>query len=155
MLYSLLIFIPALAVTVRRLHDVGKSGWMLLIIFIPLIGPIWLLVLLLQKGDSLNEFFTNDNSYKQTEKKQEQPSEEKKSCCSNDEKEVKKDSKPLQEEEKIQEQVKPDSSEEVDHQDDEMIEYKLDDGTIKKIKKSHAAMLPQSHPAKIAFDEAN
>ncbi|GIS08088.1 MAG: aminopeptidase [Flavobacteriales bacterium] len=62
MLYSLFIFIPALAVTVRRLHDVGKSGWMLLIIFIPLIGPIWLLYLLLQKGDSLNEFFANDNS---------------------------------------------------------------------------------------------
>ena len=85
MLYSLFIFIPALAVTVRRLHDVGKSGWMLLIIFIPLIGPIWLLYLLLQKGDSLNEFFANDNSYAQTEKQQEQPSEEKKSCCSNDE----------------------------------------------------------------------
>ena len=33
MLYSLFIFIPALAVvTVRRLHDLGKSGWMLLII---------------------------------------------------------------------------------------------------------------------------
>ena len=46
MLYSLFIFIPALAVTVRRLHDVGKSGWMLLIIFIPLIGlSIWLLYL--------------------------------------------------------------------------------------------------------------
>ena len=155
MLYSLLIFIPALAVTVRRLHDVGKSGWMMLIVFIPLIGPIWLLVLLLQKGDSFNEFFTNDNSYKQTEKKQERPSEEKKSCCSNDEKEVKEDSDPLQEEEKIQEQVKPNSSEDVDHQDDEMIEYKLDDGTIKKIKKTHAAILPKSHPARIAYDEIN
>ncbi len=90
-LYSLFVFIPALAVTVRRLHDVGKSGWMLLIIFIPLIGPIWLLFLLLQKGDSLNEFFANDNSYKQTENKQERPSKEKKSCCSNDENEVKRD----------------------------------------------------------------
>ena len=69
--------VPMLAVSVRRLHDVGRSGWMLLIIFIPLIGPIWLLVLLLQKGDSFNEFFTNDNSYKQTDKKQERPSEEK------------------------------------------------------------------------------
>ena len=39
MFYSLFIFIPALAVTVRRLdNDVGKSGWMLLIIFIPLIA---------------------------------------------------------------------------------------------------------------------
>ena len=136
MLYSLFIFIPALAVTVRRLHDVGKSGWMLLIIFIPLIGPIWLLYLLSKKGDSLDEFFANDNSYAQTEKHQERPSEEKKSCCSNEEKEVEKDSEPLQQEEKIQEQVKLNSFEEVDSQDDEMIEYKLDDGTI------HAAILP-------------
>ena len=155
MLYSLFIFIPALAVTVRRLHDVGKSGWMLLIIFIPLIGSIWLLYLLLQKGDSLNEFFANDNSYAQAEKQQERSSEEKKSCCSNEEKEVKKDSEPLQHEEKVQEQVKPSSFEHVDSKDDEMIEYKLDDETIKKIKKTHAAILPKSHPARIAFDEIN
>ena len=32
-IYSLLIFIPSLAVAVRRLHDVGKSGWILLIIY--------------------------------------------------------------------------------------------------------------------------
>jgi uncharacterized membrane protein YhaH (DUF805 family) len=46
-IYALAMFIPGLAVAVRRLHDVGKSGWMLLIAFIPLIGAIWLLVLLL------------------------------------------------------------------------------------------------------------
>lgn len=44
-LYVLAIFIPGLAVTVRRLHDVGKSGWMYLIVLIPIIGAIWLLVL--------------------------------------------------------------------------------------------------------------
>ena len=151
MLYSLFIFIPALAVTVRRLHDVGKSGWMLLIVFIPLIGPIWLLVLLLQKGVSFNEFFTNDDSYKYTEKKQERPSEEKKSCCSNDDSEdVVNES--VKDESNNKEQVNSDDSEEID---DEMIEYKLDDGTIKKIKKTHAAILPKSHPARIAFDEIN
>lgn len=46
-IYALAMFIPGLAVGVRRLHDVGKSGWMLLIALIPLIGAIWLLVLLL------------------------------------------------------------------------------------------------------------
>ena len=46
-LYPLAVLIPALAVTVRRLHDVGKSGWMILIGLIPLIGSIWLLVLYL------------------------------------------------------------------------------------------------------------
>ncbi|MGL5979844.1 MAG: DUF805 domain-containing protein [Phocaeicola sp.] len=44
-LYGLALFIPTLAVSVRRLHDVGKSGWMILISLIPLIGGIWLLVL--------------------------------------------------------------------------------------------------------------
>jgi uncharacterized membrane protein YhaH (DUF805 family) len=47
LLYAIFIFIPGLAVTVRRLHDIGKSGWMLLISLLPLVGAIWLLVLLL------------------------------------------------------------------------------------------------------------
>jgi uncharacterized membrane protein YhaH (DUF805 family) len=45
-LYVLAMLIPGLAVAVRRLHDVGKSGWMILISLIPLIGAIWLLVLM-------------------------------------------------------------------------------------------------------------
>ena len=45
-LYSLGVLIPGLAVSIRRLHDVGKSGWWLLIAFIPIIGAIWLLVLM-------------------------------------------------------------------------------------------------------------
>ena len=44
-IYSLFILIPSLAVCVRRLHDIGKSGWMLLLILIPIIGSIWLLIL--------------------------------------------------------------------------------------------------------------
>lgn len=44
--YGLAIFIPFLAVTVRRLHDVGKSGWFYLLVLIPIIGWIWILVLL-------------------------------------------------------------------------------------------------------------
>ncbi len=47
-LYLLAIIIPSLAVGVRRLHDVGKSGWMMLIALIPIIGAIWLLVLFVQ-----------------------------------------------------------------------------------------------------------
>jgi uncharacterized membrane protein YhaH (DUF805 family) len=43
-LYSLAILIPGLAVTVRRLHDTGKSGWWILIGFVPLAGAIVLLV---------------------------------------------------------------------------------------------------------------
>ena len=44
--YWLATIVPGLAVLVRRMHDVGKSGWMILVAIIPLIGPIWLLVLL-------------------------------------------------------------------------------------------------------------
>ena len=45
-LYVLAVLLPGLAVAVRRLHDVGKSGWMMLIVLIPIIGAIWLLVLI-------------------------------------------------------------------------------------------------------------
>jgi uncharacterized membrane protein YhaH (DUF805 family) len=50
-IYSLAVFLPGLAVLVRRLHDVGKSGWFFLIILIPLIGSIWLLVLFCTDSD--------------------------------------------------------------------------------------------------------
>ena len=46
-LYALLVFIPGLAVSVRRIHDIDKSGYVLLIGFIPIIGAIWLIVLTL------------------------------------------------------------------------------------------------------------
>jgi len=54
--YMLTIF-PNLAVTVRRLHDVGKSGSMFFISFIPVVGAIWLFVLLIRKGQ------TGENEY--------------------------------------------------------------------------------------------
>ena len=44
MVYCLAIFLPSLAVGVRRLHDIGKSGWSYLIGLIPLVGGIILLV---------------------------------------------------------------------------------------------------------------
>lgn len=47
---GLLTTIPQLGLVVRRLHDVNKSGWMFLIILIPLIGSIWLIVLLCSEG---------------------------------------------------------------------------------------------------------
>lgn len=46
----LALFIPALAVGVRRLHDTDRSGWWLLIVLIPLIGAIVLLVFLVSEG---------------------------------------------------------------------------------------------------------
>jgi uncharacterized membrane protein YhaH (DUF805 family) len=43
--YGLAMMIPGLSACVRRLHDVGKSGWMYFIVLIPLVGAIWLIVL--------------------------------------------------------------------------------------------------------------
>jgi uncharacterized membrane protein YhaH (DUF805 family) len=40
----LAVFVPSVAVGVRRLHDIGKSGWWLLIAFVPFVGPVILLV---------------------------------------------------------------------------------------------------------------
>lgn len=48
--YTLAILLPSLGVTVRRLHDTGRSGWWLLIGLIPVIGAIVLLVFTLLDG---------------------------------------------------------------------------------------------------------
>jgi uncharacterized membrane protein YhaH (DUF805 family) len=50
LLFALGVLVPNLAVTVRRLHDVGKSGWMILIGLIPLAGWLYLLFLYVQPG---------------------------------------------------------------------------------------------------------
>ncbi len=47
---SLGMFLPSLAVAVRRLHDLDKSGWFVLIGLIPLIGLIILIVWYCTKG---------------------------------------------------------------------------------------------------------
>lgn len=43
-LYLMAVIVPGLAVTVRRLHDTGRSGWWILISFVPFVGGIILLV---------------------------------------------------------------------------------------------------------------
>lgn len=45
------LFIPNLAITFRRLRDAGKAGWWILVGWIPVIGVIWLLILLSQKSE--------------------------------------------------------------------------------------------------------
>ena len=49
-LYAIAVLLPSLAVTVRRLHDTDRSGWWILINFIPLIGAIVLLIFTLLDG---------------------------------------------------------------------------------------------------------
>ena len=59
-LYSLAVLIPSLAVTVRRLHDTGRTGWWILIGLIPVIGGIVLLIfMVLDSEPGVNEYGPN------------------------------------------------------------------------------------------------
>ena len=50
-IYIIAVLIPSLAVSVRRLHDIGKSGWYYLIGLIPIVGPLILLVWFCTEGE--------------------------------------------------------------------------------------------------------
>lgn len=50
-LYNIFIFIPGISICVRRLHDINKSGWWILVFLIPIIGIIWLIIFSIKKGD--------------------------------------------------------------------------------------------------------
>ena len=43
-LFFLFLVIPSISVGVRRLHDIGKSGWWMLVNFVPLIGGVWFFI---------------------------------------------------------------------------------------------------------------
>lgn len=49
--YAIATLIPNLAVSARRLHDIGKSGWNYLLVLIPLVGPILMLVWFATEGE--------------------------------------------------------------------------------------------------------
>ena len=49
--------VPSLAVTIRRLHDTGKSGWFYLLSFIPYIGGLIIFIFTVIEGDR------GDNKY--------------------------------------------------------------------------------------------
>ena len=49
-IYAIGVLIPGLAVTVRRLHDTDRSGWWLLVAFIPIVGALALLYFMVVDG---------------------------------------------------------------------------------------------------------
>lgn len=51
--YELAIIVPAIAIVIRRLHDINKSGWCYLLILIPIIG--WIILLVYFCTPSVNE----------------------------------------------------------------------------------------------------
>lgn len=50
------LFIPSIAVAVRRLHDTGRSGWWYFICFVPYIGGIVLFIFFCLKSDDDNKY---------------------------------------------------------------------------------------------------
>lgn len=52
-LYSLVALIPGIALVIRRLHDINKSGWTYLMLLIPLVG--WIIMLVFLCMPSVNE----------------------------------------------------------------------------------------------------
>lgn len=61
-IYSFIALIPSLAVTVRRLHDSGKSGWFWFFALIPFVGSIILFVFMVLGSDGDNQYGPNPNN---------------------------------------------------------------------------------------------
>lgn len=51
-IYGVFVLLPSLSVSVRRLHDIGKSGLWILLFLIPFAGWFWLLILLCMEGQN-------------------------------------------------------------------------------------------------------
>lgn len=54
-IWAIAAIIPAIAIGVRRLHDIGKSGWWYLLILVPIVGAIILIIWFIrdsQPGDN-------------------------------------------------------------------------------------------------------
>ena len=59
LLYSLAVIIPGVAVTVRRLHDTGRSGWWILIALVPVVGLVLLVFMCLDSQPGSNHYGEN------------------------------------------------------------------------------------------------
>ena len=60
LVFGLAVLLPSFAVSIRRLHDVDKSGWWILIILVPLIGSLYLIYLYVLRGTAGPNRFGND-----------------------------------------------------------------------------------------------
>ena len=49
-LFSLVEIIPSVTLIIRRMHDIGRSGFFIFVLFIPLIGFIWYIYLVTRRG---------------------------------------------------------------------------------------------------------
>lgn len=61
--YTCAVFLPSLGIAVRRLHDINKSGWFLLLPFVPIIGLVYVIYLLAKPGDVGDNQYGSPTSY--------------------------------------------------------------------------------------------
>jgi uncharacterized membrane protein YhaH (DUF805 family) len=56
-IFSLAVLLPGIAVSVRRLHDLDRTGWWVLLALVPVVGIIVLLIWFCSKGtDGSNQY---------------------------------------------------------------------------------------------------
>lgn len=65
LIFTLTLLVPTLAVTSRRLHDIGKSAWWMLLAFVPVVGTIWLIVILAGEGYMGTNMYGDSPFYKE------------------------------------------------------------------------------------------
>jgi uncharacterized membrane protein YhaH (DUF805 family) len=58
-MYTLAVLIPSIAVSVRRLHDTSHSGWWVLIAVVPVLGFVFLFLMLQDSEPSVNQYGFN------------------------------------------------------------------------------------------------
>ncbi|MBP3669670.1 MAG: DUF805 domain-containing protein [Bacteroides sp.] len=58
-LISIALFIPSIAVGIRRLHDIGKSGWWYLLILLPLVNLVLIYFFILDSQPGENQYGPN------------------------------------------------------------------------------------------------
>lgn len=58
--FSVATILPSIAVTARRLHDTDRTGWLQLLVVIPVIGWIFLIIWYVQDGKRPNRFCQQD-----------------------------------------------------------------------------------------------
>ena len=73
--YSIIVFIPSLAVSIRRFHDVGYSGWMILFGLIPIIGWIWFIVIAATEGHANPNYYGSNPKKNRNRHEQENESD--------------------------------------------------------------------------------
>lgn len=59
-IFALALLLPSLAIGARRLHDTNRTGWWLLMYFLPVVGPVVILIFTILEGDQNENRFGSD-----------------------------------------------------------------------------------------------